>query len=101
MVNVIIRDREKEAGERARIRGEITFGYRETLYPKDVELKTIDMLYLQWKARSDPSYSSAYAPVGSVSSPGIIGNYVEIAWDNYMGSPEPGSRTAYFVVIGG
>ncbi|GAI80656.1 unnamed protein product [marine sediment metagenome] len=54
MVSVTIRDREMRPGERAHIRGEMSFGNQETLYPKDVELKTIETVLFTSKFASLP-----------------------------------------------
>jgi len=102
MVSVTVRDRERVAGERARVRGEMTFGYKETLYPKDVELKTLTVIDFT------PKNVDA-VPIGSVSSPEIVGNSAIIGWMGQVGSPWQttfgtyltGSRSAYFTIIGG
>jgi len=102
MVSVTIRDREMRAGERAHIRGEISFGYKETLYPRDVELKTleaIDFTAKNWDA----------VPIGSIANPGNVGNSAVIGWMGQIGSPWQnifgtyltGTRSAYFDIVGG
>lgn len=103
MVSVTVRDREKEAGERARIRGEMTFGYAETLYPKDVELKTLTTLIMQPKfTASAGSAPGTYVfPVGSISSPETVGNSANVGWLDKSGSIVAGSRTAYIDIVGG
>jgi len=101
MVSVTIRDRFMRPGERAHIRGEVIFGYTETLNPADVELKTIETLQLTPKG-----ITGLNIPVGSVAAPGNIGNSATISWltgtsgDTY-GSVAVGSATAYFDIIGG
>jgi len=95
MVSVTVRDRERVAGERARIRGEMTFGYRETLYPKDVELKTLTVINFT------PKTVDA-VPIGSIDSPETVGNSAIIGWTGTpFGTYLTGSRSAYFTIIGG
>lgn len=102
MVSVTVRDREMRPGERAHIRGEITFGYKETLTPKDVELKTLETISFTPKTLDA-------VPIGSIANPGNIGNSAAIGWMGQIGSPWEknfgtyltGSRTAYYDIIGG
>ena len=102
MVSVTIRDREMRAGERAHIRGEISFGYKETLYPRDVELKTIEAIGFTAK-------DLGAVPIGNITNPGNIGNSAVIGWMGQTGSPLEttfgtyltGTRASYFDIIGG
>jgi len=102
MVSVTVRDREKRPGERAHVRGEITFGYGETLYPADVELKTIETISFTTK-------SWDAVPLANITNPGNVGNSAMIRWVGQVGSPYQntfgtyliGSKDAYFDIVGG
>jgi len=102
MVSVKIRDREMRPGERAHIRGEISFGYKETLYPRDVDLKTIEAIDFTSK-------NVDAVPIGSIANPGNVGNSAVIGWMGQVGSPWQttfgtyltGTRASYFDIVGG
>lgn len=103
MVSVTIRDREMRPGERAHIRGEMSFGYAETLNPADVELKTIETVLFtpKFTCSAGSAPGTIVWPAGSIANPGNIGNTANIGWLDKSGSLEAGSRTAYFDIVGG
>jgi len=110
MPKATVIDIERKIGEdRARVRGHIRFGYRESLDPTDIKLKTVDFINLS------PLNLSGGVPIGSVYLHGYVGSHLEgaqgstvlLLWrvgsgpgDTHFGSVGTGTKTCFFEAIG-
>ena len=124
MVKATVIDTEKVPGvDRIRVKGIVVFGYRESLLPRDVGLKTIDFIHMTPMSFVDgvPAGSISYkgSPVtyggpdqgrlsGRPGSPATLIWRVGSLYDGSpwrskivtLGSAATGSKSAFFDIVG-